>query len=65
MRKFTTLAAAAVLAALCTSPALAQEGETFMTKKPVYNVVMIQVHPNMGENYINNLRPGSSVPKRR
>lgn len=56
MRKFTTLAAAAVLVALMASPAQAQEGETFETLKPVYNVVMVQVHPNMGEDYINNLR---------
>lgn len=56
MRKLTSLAVAVVLVSVSATAVMAQEGETFMTKTPVYNMVMVQVHPNMGENYINNLR---------
>jgi len=34
----------------------AQEGESWTTLEPVYNVVTIRIHPNMGERYLNNLR---------
>lgn len=34
----------------------AQEGETWETQETVYNVTTIRIHPNMGEQYLNNLR---------
>lgn len=34
----------------------AQEGETWETQEPVYNVATIRIHPNMGERYLNNLK---------
>ena len=47
----------ALVLALATAPfAAAQEGETYETQEPVYNVTLIRVHPNMGSNYLNNLK---------
>lgn len=56
MRKLPSLAATAALVAISTSAVTAQEGETFNTLEPVYNVVSVHIHPNMGELYLNNLR---------
>ncbi|MFQ5791179.1 MAG: hypothetical protein ACE5JI_11980 [Acidobacteriota bacterium] len=34
----------------------AQEGETWLTQEKVWNVTAIKIHPNAGEQYLNNLR---------
>ena len=56
MRK--SLALLAVLAATVgfTTPAIAQEGETWETQETVYNVTLVRVYPNMDEQYLNNLK---------
>jgi L-rhamnose mutarotase len=48
------LAGAACL--LFAASAAAQEGETWNTLEPVYEVTEIQIHPNAEEDYLNNLR---------
>ena len=56
MRK--SVALLAVLAATfgLSTPAAAQEGETWETQETVYNVTLVRVHPNMSEQYLNNLK---------
>jgi hypothetical protein len=56
MRKLFAIVPALIAFAAFTSPASAQEGETWETQEPVYSVTMIQVHPNMDEQYLNNLK---------
>jgi len=38
------------------TPAVAQEGESWETQERVYSVTLIRVHPNMDEQYLNNLK---------
>lgn len=38
------------------STAVAQEGEGWKTLEPVYYVTTIKIHPNMGEQYLKNLK---------
>ena len=45
-----------ILALAAAQFAVAQEGETYETQKTVYNVTLVRVHPNMGSNYLNNLK---------
>ncbi|HKJ01997.1 MAG TPA: hypothetical protein VJ997_06065 [Longimicrobiales bacterium] len=36
-------------------PVAAQEGKTYETQEPVYDVVLIHIHPNQGDKYLNAL----------
>ncbi len=56
MRKLCAVFPALIAFVAVTSPALAQEGETWETQETVYSVTMIRIHPNMDEQYLNNLK---------
>ena len=56
MKKLFAAAAAVIALTAVASPALAQEGETWETQETVYSVTLIRVHPNMDEQYLNNLK---------
>ncbi len=56
MRKLCTVLPVLTLFAGLSTPAIAQEGESWETQETVYNVTMIRVHPNMDEQYLNNLK---------
>lgn len=56
IRKSVLVAFAGALAAALSSPAVAQEGEGWKTLEPVYDVTTIKIHPNMGEQYLMNLK---------
>lgn len=47
---------ALLVVAVAAAPSLAQEGETWKTQEKVYNVTLIRIHPNMDEQYLNNLK---------
>jgi hypothetical protein len=36
--------------------AYSQEGETWETQEKVYNVVLVKIHPNADDQYLNNLK---------
>lgn len=54
--KLSLALVAAGLALTTSSPAAAQEGEGWNTLEPVYVVTTIKIHPNMGEQYLQNLK---------
>jgi hypothetical protein len=56
MRKLCAVLPLFTLFAGLSTPAIAQEGESWETQETVYNVTMIRVHPNMDEQYLNNLK---------
>lgn len=56
MRKLCAVLPVLALFAGLSTPALAQEGETWETQETVYSVTAIRVHPNMDEQYLNNLK---------
>ena len=56
MKGRTAFCIALVLALAAAPFAVAQEGETYETQEPVYNVTLVRVHPNMSSNYLNNLK---------
>lgn len=56
MRKLCAVLPLFLLFIGLTTPAVAQEGETWETQETVYAVTLIRVHPNMGEQYLNNLK---------
>jgi hypothetical protein len=56
MRKLLAISAVTLSLSLSTQVVSAQEGETWETQEEVYNVTLIKIHPNMGEQYLNNLR---------
>lgn len=56
MKGRTALYLVLVLALAAAPFAAAQEGETYETLEPVYNVTMVRVHPNMSSTYLNNLK---------
>ena len=56
MRKLCAVLPLFLLFICLTTPAVAQEGETWETQETVYAVTLIRVHPNMGEQYLNNLK---------
>jgi hypothetical protein len=56
MRKLCAILPVFTLFAGLSTPAIAQEGESWETQETVYNVTMIRVHPNMDEQYLNNLK---------
>lgn len=55
-RNLGLVAVAGLLTVLTARPAVAQEGEGWNTLEPVYNVTTIKIHPNMGEQYLQNLK---------
>lgn len=55
-RSLALVAVGGVLAVLAARPAVAQEGEAWTTLEPVYFVTTIKIHPNMGEQYLQNLK---------
>lgn len=58
LRKLPLAVVAGLLAVLATqaNPAAAQEGEGWNTLEPVYVATTIKIHPNMGEQYLQNLK---------
>lgn len=56
MRKLCAVLPVLALFAGLSTPAVAQEGETWETQETVYSVTAIRVHPNMDEQYLNNLK---------
>lgn len=56
MRRLAVVLVTLGLVPLTTQGVQAQEGETWETQETVYNVTTIRIHPNMGEQYLNNLR---------
>ena len=56
MRCLTVVLSAFVLLPLATPELVAQEGETWKTQENVHNVTLIRIHPNMGDQYLNNLK---------
>lgn len=56
MRKLCAVLPLSLLFICLTTPAVAQEGETWETQETVSAVTLIRVHPNMGEQYLNNLK---------
>jgi hypothetical protein len=56
MKGKTAFCLVLILALAAAQFAAAQEGETYETQKPVYNVTLVRVHPNMSSNYLNNLK---------
>jgi hypothetical protein len=55
--KGSTVFFVVLVLALAAAPfAAAQEGETYETQEPLYNVTLIRVHSNMSSNYLNNLK---------
>ena len=56
MKRGTVVCVLSLLALAGAGSAVAQEGETYETQEPVYNVTLIRVHPNMSDVYLNNLK---------
>ncbi len=56
MRKLGAVLPIFTLFAGLSTPAVAQEGESWETQERVYAVTLIRVHPNMSEQYLNNLK---------
>ncbi len=56
MRKLCAVLPVFTLLAGLSTPAVAQEGESWETQERVYAVTLIRVHPNMSEQYLNNLK---------
>ena len=56
MRKLCAVLPVFTLFAGLSTPAVAQEGESWETQETVYAVTLIRVHPNMDEQYLNNLK---------
>ncbi len=56
MRKLCAVLPVFTLLAGLSTPAVAQEGESWETQEMVYAVTLIRVHPNMSEQYLNNLK---------
>ena len=56
MKGRTVLFVVLVLALAAAPFAAAQEGETYETQEPLYNVTLVRVHSNMSSNYLNNLK---------
>lgn len=56
MAKRTLIAAGLVCLLGVSYFAFSQEGETWVTQETVYNVTAIKIHPNAGEQYLNNIK---------
>ena len=56
MRKLCAALPVLTLFAGLSTPAVAQEGESWQTQEMVYAVTLVRVHPNMSEQYLNNLK---------
>jgi hypothetical protein len=56
MRKLCAVLPVFTLFAGLSTPAIAQEGESWETQETVYAVTLVRVHPNMSEQYLNNLK---------
>lgn len=56
MRKLCAVLPVLTLFVGLSTPAIAQEGESWETQETVYAVTLVRVHPNMSEQYLNNLK---------
>lgn len=56
MRKLCAILPVFTLFAGLSTPAIAQEGESWETQETVYAVTAVRTHPNMDEQYLNNLK---------
>jgi len=56
MKKHLMCMGISLICALVSGSVLAQEGETWDTQQTVYNVTEIKIHPNAGEQYLNNIK---------
>ena len=56
MRRLAVALATLAMVPLATLSVSAQEGESWETQETVYNVTLVRIHPNMGDQYLNNLK---------